>query len=97
MDEMIEKFDIKDIHKSGAVLDPVKLDWMNGEYIKRMEIGELHERLAEYLKTHEPEYYSSTFSQKDYNFNTKIIREIQGRMKRFDEYIELTGFIYGDT
>jgi glutamyl-tRNA synthetase len=97
MDEMIEKFDIKDIHKSGAVLDPVKLDWMNGEYIKRMEIGELHERLAEYLKSYAPEFYSSTFSQKDYDFNTKIIREIQGRMKRFDEYIELTRFIYGDT
>jgi len=38
MDEMISKFEITDIHKSGAVLDPVKLDWMNGEYIKRMEI-----------------------------------------------------------
>jgi nondiscriminating glutamyl-tRNA synthetase len=38
MDEMIAKFDITDIHKSGAVLDPIKLDWMNGEYIKRMEL-----------------------------------------------------------
>jgi nondiscriminating glutamyl-tRNA synthetase len=37
MDEMIAKFEIKDIHKSGAVLDPIKLDWMNGEYIKRMD------------------------------------------------------------
>jgi nondiscriminating glutamyl-tRNA synthetase len=38
MDEMIEKFEIADIHKAGAVLDPIKLDWMNGEYIKRMPI-----------------------------------------------------------
>jgi glutamyl-tRNA synthetase len=29
IEEMIEKFEIKDIHKSGAVLDPIKLDWMN--------------------------------------------------------------------
>jgi glutamyl/glutaminyl-tRNA synthetase len=35
---MIEKFEIADIHKAGAVLDPIKLDWMNGEYIKRMPI-----------------------------------------------------------
>jgi len=77
IDEMIEFFQIKDIHKSGALLDPVKLDWMNGEYIKRMEIGELHERLAAYLKTYPLEFYSSIFSQKDYDFNTKIIREIQ--------------------
>lgn len=97
MAQMIEKFDIKDIHKSWAVLDPVKLDWMNGEYIKRMEIGELHERLAEYLKRYESEFYDSVFAQKDYELNAKIIREIQGRMKRFDEYTELTRFIYGDT
>ncbi len=53
MDEMIEQFEITAIHKSGAVLDPIKLDWMNGEYIKRMEISELHTRLANYLEQYE--------------------------------------------
>lgn len=97
MDEMIAKFEIADIHKSGAVLDPVKLDWMNGEYVKKMEIGELHERLAEYLKTYQNEFYTNTFAPADYEFNTKILRELQLRMKRFDEYIELTKFLYGET
>lgn len=94
---MIAKFEIADIHKSGAVLDPVKLDWMNGEYVKKMEIGELHERLAEYLKTYQNEFYTNTFAPADYEFNTKILRELQLRMKRFDEYIELTKFLYGET
>lgn len=96
MEEMIAKFEISDIHKSGAVLDRIKLDWMNGEYVKKMEIGELHERLAEYLKTYENEFYTSTFAPADYEFNTKILRELQLRMKRFDEYIELTKFLYQD-
>ncbi len=90
MDEMIAKFEITDIHKSGAVLDPVKLDWMNGEYIKRMELGELHTRLAKYLEQYESDFYCSIFSQRDYNFNSRIIRELQTRMKRFDEFIQLT-------
>lgn len=96
MDEMIAKFEITDIHKSGAVLDPIKLDWMNGEYIKRMDIGELHTRLAKYLEQYVEEFYHAIFSQQDYGFNTRIILEIQTRMKRFDEYTELTKFLYGD-
>lgn len=96
MDEMIAKFEIADIHKSGAVLDPIKLDWMNGEYIKRMELWELHTRLAKYLEQYEGEFYSSIFSQKDYHFNARIIAELQTRMKRFDEFMELTRHLYGE-
>jgi nondiscriminating glutamyl-tRNA synthetase len=95
MDEMITKFEIKDIHKSGAVLDPIKLDWMNGEYIKRLPLEDLHTRVVEYLEKYAPEFYASTFSQAEYAFNTRILRELQTRMKRFDEYIELTKFLYG--
>lgn len=97
MDEMISKFEITDIHKSGAVLDPVKLDWMNGEYIKRMEIWDLHTRLSKYLKEYNLDFYQNIFSQKDYSYNTRIISELQTRMKRFDEYITLTSCLYGDS
>jgi glutamyl-tRNA synthetase len=96
MEEMITKFDIKDIHKSGAVLDPVKLDWMNGEYIKRLEIGELHERLAQYLEEYEKDFYEKSFAKRDYEYNQKVIRELQTRMKRFDEFVWLTHFLYQD-
>ncbi len=96
MQEMIEKFEITDIHKSGAVLDPIKLDWMNGEYIKRMNLGDLHARLVKYLETYEGDFYKNTFSQKNYDFNEKIIKELQTRMKRFDEFVTLTRFFYGD-
>jgi glutamyl-tRNA synthetase len=97
MDEMVSKFEITDIHKSGAVLDPIKLDWMNGEYIKRMEVGELHIKIASYLEKYESDFYRNIFSKKEYIFNSKIIRELQGRMKRFDEFIELTSCLYGDS
>ncbi len=93
---MISKFEITDIHKSGAVLDPIKLDWMNGEYIKRMELGELHSRIVKYLEEYENEFYTHIFSQKNYDFNTKIIRELQTRMKRFDEFVELSKFFYNE-
>jgi len=38
MDELIEAFDINKITKAGAIFDVQKLDWMNGQYIKNMEV-----------------------------------------------------------
>ncbi|HHT98002.1 MAG TPA: glutamate--tRNA ligase [Clostridiales bacterium] len=37
LDELIELFDYKNINKAPAVFDMVKLRWMNGEYIKKMD------------------------------------------------------------
>ena len=37
LQELIEKFDYTRINKSPAVFDVVKLKWMNGEYIKKMD------------------------------------------------------------
>jgi glutamyl/glutaminyl-tRNA synthetase len=74
----------------------VKLDWMNGEYIKRMPLGELHTRLAKYLEEYEEDFYREIFSQKNYDYNSRILSELQTRMKRFDEYIPLTKSLYGE-
>ncbi len=35
--EMARQFDLARVHKSGAVFDQAKLNWMNAQYIKRME------------------------------------------------------------
>ncbi len=96
MDEMIARFEIKHIQKSGALFDTVKLDWMNGEYIRAMEIDDLYDRLVEFLQTYEPDFYETVFSQKEESYNKKILTELQTRMKRFNEYIELTPFFYKD-
>jgi glutamyl/glutaminyl-tRNA synthetase len=69
---------------------------MNGEYIKRMPIWELHTRIAQFLEKYEEAFYTHTFSQKNYDYNAKIISEIQTRLKRFDEYISLTHSLYGE-
>lgn len=94
LQEMIEKFDIKDIHKAGAVLDPVKLDWMNGEYIRRMNIEVLYDRLAKYLEQYESDFFRNIFHKREYGYNISLIRELQTRIKRLDEYIGLTKFLY---
>lgn len=55
LDELIKTFDIKGISKSPAIFDPVKLTWMNGEYIKNMPFDEFYKlaepKLKECVKT----------------------------------------------
>ena len=45
MDELIEKFDIMKVQKSGAVFNKEKLLWFNKEYIKRMSKEDLEHKI----------------------------------------------------
>lgn len=51
VDEVIKLFDVKNVNKTGAIFDMDKLSWMNGQYIKSMEMGKLLERTEEFLKS----------------------------------------------
>jgi glutamyl-tRNA synthetase len=48
-DELIEKFELEKVHASPGSLDPDKLDWMNGEYIRGLDPDDLAERLMPWL------------------------------------------------
>lgn len=48
--ELEEAFDIRGISKSPAVFDINKLNWMNGEYIRKMAPEAFHEIAAPYYK-----------------------------------------------
>ncbi len=50
LDEMIKAFDIKGISKSPAIFDQKKLDWLNGEYIRKLSPEEFYEKALPYLK-----------------------------------------------
>ncbi len=48
--EMIELFDLSGISKSPSIFDDVKLRWLNGEYLKAMEIEEFVKRAEPFFK-----------------------------------------------
>lgn len=49
--ELVEKFDYMHINKAPAIFDPVKLRWMNGEYIKKLSLEEFNEMAKPYYET----------------------------------------------
>ena len=50
LDELVERFDIADVHKGGAVFDRERLEWMNGQWIRRLEPDELIDRLRPFVE-----------------------------------------------
>ena len=50
LEELAKEFNYKNISKSPAVFDMVKLKWMNGEYIKKMDMDRFRELSMPYIK-----------------------------------------------
>ena len=50
LEELVKAFDYHNISKSPAVFDVVKLKWMNGEYLKAMDMDKFYEMAEPYIK-----------------------------------------------
>ena len=49
-EEFSEDFDWKKVNPVGPIFDLKKLDWLNGVYIRGLEVGELASRLLPFLR-----------------------------------------------
>jgi glutamyl-tRNA synthetase len=49
VDELIEKFTVERVSKNPAVFDEAKLRWMNGHYLRELELDDLHGRIEEFV------------------------------------------------
>ena len=50
MDELIKAFNLEGISKSPAIFDIQKLNWLNGEYIRKLSPDEFHELALPYIR-----------------------------------------------
>lgn len=86
--ELIEKFRLDHVQKSGARFDEKRLVWMNGYYIRKLNIEELYERTTSFWGWSAKE--ASAALKKD------ILGLIQERLKYFSEIPGLTSFFFED-
>jgi len=49
-EELVERFSLERVSRSPAVFDEQKLSWMNGNYIRGLDPGELARRAAEHME-----------------------------------------------
>src|SRR6185369_4430615 len=50
LEDLVGRFDIGHVQKAGAVFDRERLEWLNGQWIRRLEPEDLIERLMPFLE-----------------------------------------------
>jgi glutamyl-tRNA synthetase len=50
LDEIVERFDIDKVQKGGARFDRDRLEWLNGQWIRRLEPDDLIDRLRPFIR-----------------------------------------------
>ena len=83
IDEMIEGFDLGDVNLANPVFDMTKLEWMNGEYIRKLSDGELLKKLQEFLVDHSNKQKISL-----------VVPLIKERIKKLSDFVPLTDFLW---
>lgn len=87
-DELLEKFKLERVQRSGARFDEKRLLWVNGHFIRALSIDNLSAKAEEYW----PENAKNTSKA----YKTQILELIQERLKYFGELPELTNFFFED-
>lgn len=87
-DELVTKFSLDHVQRSGARFDERRLLWMNGSCIRNLSLGELSERVASYWP---PEAMDASDEYKQ-----QVLGLVQERLKFFSELPELSRFFFVD-
>jgi glutamyl-tRNA synthetase len=85
-DELIEKFSLERVQRSGAKFDEQRLLWLNGQWIRRLSLDDLYERVGQYW----PE--SAAKANEDYM--RRVLSLVQDRLKTLAELPLMTRYFF---
>ncbi|HEV2413069.1 MAG TPA: glutamate--tRNA ligase [Candidatus Saccharimonadales bacterium] len=86
--ELIEKFSLDRVQKSGGIFDERRLVWFNGHYIRKLSLDELY-RLSE-------KFWPESAKAYDDNYRRAVLELFHERLKFLSELPELTGYFFSD-
>lgn len=91
LDEMIQEFSIEKIHKSPAVFNIEKLDWMNGYYIRSKTVAELLDLSLPYLQK------AGVVGEKyDKKYVEAVVGLEQPRLKKLSDLPDLVFYFFNE-
>lgn len=86
-EELIEKFSLEAVGRSAAAINPGKLDWLNAQYTKKVELDELVQRVRPFI---EAKGYSIT----DLSLLKRAVLSLRARAKTLAEMADLSEFYF---
>lgn len=85
-EELIDKFTLNRVQRSGARFDEQRLLWMNGQWIRRLSLDDLYGRVADFW----PESASSAESAR----KKQILSLVQDRLKTLRDLPTMTTYFF---
>lgn len=92
LQELEQAFDLKGVTKSGAVFDVEKLKWMNGQWIRRLDLPTLWERLQPLVQ----KAGHQTGAQAE-SWWLDSVALVQEKLSVLGDYLEQVDFLLADT
>lgn len=86
IDELIEKFSLSRVQRSGAIFDERRLLWLNGAHIRQIPLDKLSEQVAD--------FWPPEAAKADTAYKKAVLGLVQERLKFFKELPELTNFFF---
>ena len=86
LEEYKSVFDIKDLQKTAPIFDPVKLEWLNGNYIRKYSVSSIKYKVLE--------FYKNKNIKLDEKLVEKTVPLIQERIKKLSDYLPLCEFFF---
>ncbi len=86
--ELIEKFSLSHVQKSGARFDERRLEWLNGAYIRALNLDTLADKVHDFWPLEATGY--------DEGYKKSVLALVQERLKYFAELPALTLFFFID-
>lgn len=87
-DELVQKFRLDRVQKSGARFDEQRLVWMNGHYIREMDLDDLLVKVQE--------FWPKEAKNAPDSYKKAVLALTQERLKFFSEIPSLTKFFFED-
>lgn len=85
LDKFVGAFDIKGLQKANPVFNKEKLDWFNGQYIRKLSQKTLNSKFVN---------QNPDFAKLDKNKQLEITKLVQDRIKTLKEFDELAKFFW---
>jgi glutamyl-tRNA synthetase len=86
--ELLEKFSLDRVQRSGAHFDERRLLWLNGHYIRELLLDDLYAKVAD--------FWPSQAAGRDDDYKKAVLGLVQERLKYFKELPDLTAFFFED-
>lgn len=84
--ELIEKFSLERVQKSGARFDEKRLLWMNGQFIRELSIDELYERATP--------FWPASAQMAEPAFKRQVLSLVQDRLKTLNDLSDISEYFF---